>query len=626
MSKRKIIFFSPLPPQRNGIADYTASFMEELADAFDVVLVVEDGVDEPTPIQRTTRLRLSDYLAYESELADLQHVYQFGNNRDHGYMPSIMQRHPGLTTLHDLSVHHMVDTVVGDATGPAYREIVMEAYGVSGLALARDIAFRRQRPIIFHLELDFVSMVARRSRAIMTHSLMGMLRIGSVAPDLPVYRIPHPYQSRAKAYQGRRADVRAKARAELGLPPDTLILLSLGFVTKAKRIDLSLEAVASMIASGRRVLYVVAGAVDPANYDLRADIQRLALQNVVIVTEYVPDSQLLTYFAAADVLINLRYPTMGETSGTITNALAVGCCSVVTAIGSFDEIPEHCAVKIPVADMTPDGVLRRLLPLVDSPGLRKYYEQNALKYAQAEWSPEHFIEHYIEAIDDSFVNGARPRPIRAQDHRIFKSASSRRAVERVARQAAVAGAVSAQIWWRSLMLPIAEAGQRLLVLGEEADVTIAEQAFEWSGRVETEAAASADGAFDVALIVQDAEGFYRAPFDRMFAANRALDIGGMLVFNLTGATPDMVDDYFRFPAMARRKNGQVEGLSPLDALLASAGFRIERMVDRFQEVTYAGEADGQDALQLDEHIEFCIQAVKISHKLTSDSPLVLQRY
>jgi glycosyltransferase involved in cell wall biosynthesis len=625
VSKRKIIFFSPLPPQRNGIADYAASFMEDLTEAFDVVTVGEDGV-ETSPIAGVASIRLSDYLAHEDEFADLQHIYQCGNNRDHGYMLAVMQRRPGLTTLHDLSVHHMIDTIVGDATAPAYRELVAETYGVRGLALAREVRRRRERPIIYHLELDFVALIARRSRALVTHSMLGELRIAAAAPEVPVYRIPHPYQARAKAYQEDRRAARIRARATLGLLPDVVTVLSLGFVTRAKRVDLCLEAVAEILATGRRLHYVVAGAVNPQDYDLRADIERLKLDSHVTVTEYVPDSQLLTYFAAADVLVNLRYPTMGETSGTITNALGVGCCAMVTAIGSFDELPDHCVVKVPIAEMTRDGLIRRLLPLIDSAGLRANYEQNALRYARARLSPEQFVARYVDVIEDSFAKGVERPSFRMRDRR-FAPVSSRRAVERIAREAEAACGASAQIWWRSLMLPIAEDGRRLVVFGQEADRRIAEQAFEWAGRVDIGSAGRPDGAYDVALVIETSAELRRSPFDMLFAANRALDLGGTLVLNVTGESPEMVNDHFRFPhPRSRRKEDPTLVLPPLVALLASAGFRIERIVDRFEEVRYAGAEGVVDALSLNDCVEFCIQAVKTSNKTTADSSLVLRRY
>jgi glycosyltransferase involved in cell wall biosynthesis len=625
--KRKIIFFSPLPPQRNGIADYAASFMQELAETFDLVVVGEDGV-EVNPIAGVPSIRLSDYFAHESEFGDLQHIYQCGNNRDHGYMLAVMQRHPGLTTLHDLSVHHMIDTIVGDATAPAYRELVAETYGVRGLALAREVRRRRERPIIYHLELDFIALIASRSRALVTHSMLGELRIAAAAPEVPVYRIPHPYQARAKAYQEDRRAARIGARVTLGLPADVVTFLSLGFVTRAKRVDLCLEAVAEILASGRRVHYVVAGAVDPQDYDLRADIERLKLKSNVTVAEYVPDSQLLTYFAAADVLVNLRYPTMGETSGTITNALGVGCCAMVTAIGSFDELPDHCVVKVPIAEMTRDGLIRRLLPLIDSPGLRANYEQNALRYARARLSPEQFVARYVDAIEDSFTNGAARPVFRARDRR-FEPVSSRRAVERVAREAEAACGASAQIWWRSLMLPIAEDGRRLVVFGQEADRRIAETAFEWAGRADADADAAGrpDGSYDVALVIETSESLRRSPFAMLSAANRALDLGGTLVLNVTGASPEMVNEHFRFPRSSHRREEDPDlVLPPLVALLACAGFRIERIVDRFEEVRYAGAEGVEDQNALNDSMEFCIRAIKTSSRSTLDSPLFLRRY
>ena len=52
--------------------------------------------------------------------------------------------------------------------------------------------------------------------------------------------------------------------------------------------------------------------------------------------------------AACDVLVNLRYPTMGETSGSVIRALSLGKPLIVSDVGWFSELPDDAVLKVPV--------------------------------------------------------------------------------------------------------------------------------------------------------------------------------------------------------------------------------------------------------------------------------------
>jgi glycosyltransferase involved in cell wall biosynthesis len=52
--------------------------------------------------------------------------------------------------------------------------------------------------------------------------------------------------------------------------------------------------------------------------------------------------------AACDVLVNLRSPTMGETSGSVIRGLGLGKPMLVSDVGWFAELPDGVALKIPV--------------------------------------------------------------------------------------------------------------------------------------------------------------------------------------------------------------------------------------------------------------------------------------
>jgi glycosyltransferase involved in cell wall biosynthesis len=55
--------------------------------------------------------------------------------------------------------------------------------------------------------------------------------------------------------------------------------------------------------------------------------------------------------ARCDVLVNLRYPTMGETSGSVMRALSLGKALVVSDVGWFAELPDDVALKVPVDEL-----------------------------------------------------------------------------------------------------------------------------------------------------------------------------------------------------------------------------------------------------------------------------------
>ena len=62
---------------------------------------------------------------------------------------------------------------------------------------------------------------------------------------------------------------------------------------------------------------------------------------------WVDERRLWALMAGADVCVNLRHPTMGETSGSVIRALSLGKPLVVSDVGWFSELPEGVALRSP---------------------------------------------------------------------------------------------------------------------------------------------------------------------------------------------------------------------------------------------------------------------------------------
>ena len=86
-------------------------------------------------------------------------------------------------------------------------------------------------------------------------------------------------------------------------------------------------------------------------FDLDRRIQRLGLSEEGLVREgWVDEPRLWELMAASAVVVNLRHPTMGETSGSVIRGLSLGKPLVVSDVGWFSELPGDVALKVPPDD------------------------------------------------------------------------------------------------------------------------------------------------------------------------------------------------------------------------------------------------------------------------------------
>src|SRR5262252_5562821 len=104
----KLAYFSPLSPQRSGIADYSEELLPYLAESAEITLFV-DGF-QPTNPDVISRFEILDYRKDAGVLNQLGSfdavVYHMGN--DHRYHTGIcetMMEYPAILVLHDFGLH-----------------------------------------------------------------------------------------------------------------------------------------------------------------------------------------------------------------------------------------------------------------------------------------------------------------------------------------------------------------------------------------------------------------------------------------------------------------------------------------------------------------------------------------
>jgi glycosyltransferase involved in cell wall biosynthesis len=105
--------------------------------------------------------------------------------------------------------------------------------------------------------------------------------------------------------------------------------------------------------------------------------------------------------AACDVCVNLRSPTMGETSGSIIRQLSLGKPVVVSDVGWFAELQDEVALKVPVDAQETETLYAALELLARDPAVREAMSAAALELARREHDLTRAADLYVAALEQA---------------------------------------------------------------------------------------------------------------------------------------------------------------------------------------------------------------------------------
>ena len=146
---------------------------------------------------------------------------------------------------------------------------------------------------------------------------------------------PHPmYESFGPQLE------KADARKKLGLQKDGKYLLFFGFIRKYKGLDILLRAFADKRIQEAGIKLIIAGEYYDKPYDYQAIIKECNLENALVqANDFIPDSEVSTYFSAADMVVQ-TYKTATQ-SGVTQIAYYYHNPMLVTDVGGLAELVPH---------------------------------------------------------------------------------------------------------------------------------------------------------------------------------------------------------------------------------------------------------------------------------------------
>ena len=151
----------------------------------------------------------------------------------------------------------------------------------------------------------------------------------------PVAYNPHPmYES-----FGPQLD-KADARKKLGLAENGKYLLFFGFIRKYKGLDILLRAFADKRIQESGIKLIIAGEYYDKPEEYQAIIEAHGLEKALVqANDFIPDSEVSTYFSAADMVVQ-TYKTATQ-SGVTQIAYYYHNPMLVTDVGGLAELVPH---------------------------------------------------------------------------------------------------------------------------------------------------------------------------------------------------------------------------------------------------------------------------------------------
>lgn len=395
-ARPRLAFLSPLPPDKSGIADYSADLIAELLPDYDIEVVVQSAIDHPVVV---ANCKIRSIAWFEQHAIEFDRIiYHFGNSAFHEHMFGLLSRYPGVVVLHDFYLSGIVNHL--DHTGLTPHALNKALYDSHGYAAL--IAQQRDGRLSSIWGYPCNRQVLDDASGVIVHSAYAQqLAKEWYGPDVADDWVIMPFP-RALAQANRQA-----ARKRLGLDDDVYIVCTFGLLGSTKLNDQLLASwLDTAMAADPRCRLVFVGQNDPGAYgdQFTRMIEASGARDRIAITGFAPRSVYLDYLSAADCAVQLRGKSRGETSAAIMDCLAYGLPTIINANGSAAEVPDSAVLKLPDA-FAPAMLSAALTQLRDEPGTARNYSAQGRNFLATQHHPHRIGRKYRDVIEQFSTTG-----------------------------------------------------------------------------------------------------------------------------------------------------------------------------------------------------------------------------
>lgn len=391
--RKRIAFVTPFPPDRSGVADYSASTVAALGRIADVDVYTDQpqpgtaaGVRTFYPVTAAAWLR-PDYDAV---------VAVIGNSHFHTKIIELHRRFGGPCIIHD----NRLAEVTAATKGLDYLR------GLAQTFLGHDVSLEQAQNWLSNpglLPAPFYDDVLPRACPLIVHSR------GIQATVQRLYGIEAeylPFSIYRQFVDGcRHAENRAAARSRLRIPADRQMLVTFGMVDRVKAPE---TCVAALGLLGRRGYGSHLYFVGECPAETRTYLEKLATASGVsgclhFMDHWLSEDEYRDYLVAADAGVQLRNHFFGGLSGALLDCVAAGLPTVANADLATSVGTPPYVVQVP--DRPAADALAKAWEHI----LRQRDNDEEISRQRAAFAAEHSFDNYVQRLIDILFSARADR-------------------------------------------------------------------------------------------------------------------------------------------------------------------------------------------------------------------------
>lgn len=391
----RLAFVSPLPPEHSGISDYSAELLRELTSWYDIDVVVNQDDVSDAWIKANTNIHTVEWFKEHSNEFD-RVLYHFGNSEFHTHMFDLLAEIPGVIVLHDfyLSGIQSYRDAMGWAPN-AWKQNLYHSHGYNAVKLLENETYPYEAIWTYPTNLK----VIQDSLGIIVHSQNSVEMAKEWYSEekfnwqvIPLLKnLPHKIDKKV-------------SREKLGYEDNKFLICSFGIIGENKAsLELIQAFMSSKLASNPNVLLILVGQLNPSDYETKIinTINDSGLRDRIIITGWNEIDDYKTYLQAADIAVQLRTLSRGETSAAVLDCMAYGIPTIINANGSMAYIDSNSVIMIS-DNFEQSDLVSAMEELYKTPSLREKLSKQAITTIQSKHNPQKCAKAYYEVIESTY--------------------------------------------------------------------------------------------------------------------------------------------------------------------------------------------------------------------------------
>lgn len=359
---------------KSGISDYSEVLIYGLNKYFDITLLIDNY-----RLQNNKLYNDFNVFTYSPDM-DLSNydykIYNIGNNPEfHSYIYETVLKYPGMIIMHDLILYYLIVGYYQSKQSLYSKIYSME--GAKGIHLIRK--YIKNKTNLLHAKelsdkLALNKELLMSDNKFMVHSDYAYNNIISTVNDLKKVKKINMAEQIVDFKQIEKKILFKK----FNIPENAFIFCSLGYVAPTKLNNIVCETLIKLREQYGNIFYIMAG---EGNYCDRY------LCDYIIKTGFIDLDLFNNFLYHSDVIVNLRNPSMGETSAVTIRSLGLGKTCIVSDDAWFSEISDDIVVKIKNNGIS-DKLYEKMELLITNKALSAQISQKAKDYINKEHSLE----------------------------------------------------------------------------------------------------------------------------------------------------------------------------------------------------------------------------------------------